>query len=51
MEFCGIHQTILQEAHEILIHDMSLRITIRKLLPYLPRVNELIMQGKAGHCL
>ena len=41
MEFCNIHLTILQEAHEISIHHLSLRIIIRNLLPHLPGANEL----------
>ena len=42
MEFYGIHlTTILQAAHEISLHDMSLKITILKLRPHLPGANEL----------
>ena len=43
MEFCGIHlTTILQAAHEISVHGMSLKIMILKLQPHLPGANELI---------
>ena len=42
MEFCGIHlTTILQAAHEISVHGMSLKIIILKLWPHLPEANEL----------
>ena len=44
MEFCGIHlTTILQAAHEISVHGI-LKITILKLRPHLPGVNELKSQ-------
>ena len=43
MELCGIHLTaILQEVHELSVHDMSLKIIILKLQPHLPGANELI---------
>ena len=41
-EFCGIHITrILQEAFNISIHEMILKITLYELLSHLPEVNEL----------
>ena len=45
MEFCGIHlTTILQAAHEISVHGMSLKIKILKLWPHLAGANELKSQ-------
>ena len=42
MEFYGIHlTTILQAAHGISVHGMSLKFIILKLWPHIPGANEL----------
>ena len=52
MAFRGIHlATILQAAHEILVHGLSLKIIILKLQPHLQGENELTLDQVIACCL
>ena len=48
MEFCVIHLTTIY-AKRSRFHNMSLKITLLKVLPCFPRVNELTHWGRVTH--